>query len=180
MLTLAIFLTLVFLVLLLGGGCVLLQLIGLPGTWLLLLLAVAVWGSSFVITSGPEPIFSIWTLVVLLAFAVLAEVVEFFASAAGAKTGGASRRGMAGAVVGGLGGAIVGTIFFVPVIGSILGAVGGSALGAIVGELSEGGRTLRSTAKPAAGAVAGRVAGTLAKSGFAGAMWLWMMIALFV
>ncbi len=165
---------------LLGAGCVVLQLIGLPGTWLILLLAVATRAFEVFLPLGTEPMFSWWTLLALLALAVVGEIVELLASAAGAKTGGANKRGMTGAVIGGLLGALLATFLIpIPVLGSILGAIMGSALGAIVGELSEGGRTLRSTAKPAAGAVAGRIAGTVAKTGFAAAMWAWLVVAAF-
>jgi uncharacterized protein len=179
-------LLLVLSVLVAGLGCILVQLIGLPGTWLLLLLAVGTWTSELFLPlqavaddgSVPPPIWGWGTLVALLALALLAELVEFLAGVAGAKAGGAGKRGMVGALIGGLVGVVLGTILIpIPVIGSIVGAIAGSAIGAIVGELSEGGRTLRSAALPAAGAAAGRLAGTLAKSAFAAAMWLWMAVA---
>lgn len=175
-------------ILALGLTFVLVQLAGLPGTWLLVLAAVSVRVFE-VFHPLTEPdvggvVLPIWgwpTFATLVGLAVAAEAVEFGASAAGAKVGGASRRGMIGALVGGLVGVLVGTVAIpIPVVGSILGAVAGSAVGAIVGELSEGGRTLGSAALPAAGAAAGRIAGSLLKAVFAAAMWLWMAIAAFV
>ncbi|MDZ4829738.1 MAG: DUF456 family protein [Phycisphaerae bacterium] len=159
---------------------VLVQIAGLPGTWLILLLAVGTTATETLLPLGSAPLFSWWTLLALALLTVAAEVVEFLAAAAGAKTGGASKRGMTGAVVGGLIGAIVGTLtILIPVVGSVLGAGIGAALGAITGELSVGGKQLRDTMKPAAGAVAGRIAGTLAKAAFAVAMWIWLAIAAF-
>ncbi|MFO0827169.1 MAG: DUF456 domain-containing protein [Phycisphaerales bacterium] len=165
---------------LISALCILIQLAGLPGTWLILLIAVMTRAFEIVIPLGPEPMFSWWTLLALTLIACAAEMVEFLAAAAGAKTGGASKRGMTGAVVGGLIGAMAGTIFIlIPVVGSVVGAGIGAALGAITGELSVGGKQLRETMKPAAGAAAGRLVGTLAKTAFAAAMWLWLAIAAF-
>jgi uncharacterized protein YqgC (DUF456 family) len=168
------------LTLLIALGGVLLQLAGLPGTWLILLFAVFLRAVEAFLPLGAEPVFGWPTFAILTALAILAELVEFLAAAAGAKTGGASKRGMTGAVVGGLLGALVGTfVILIPVVGSVLGAAAGSAIGAIVGELSVGGKELRSTMKPAAGAVAGRLLGTLAKTGFAAAMWIVLAITTF-
>jgi uncharacterized protein YqgC (DUF456 family) len=159
---------------------VLIQFMGLPGTWLILLAAVAVRAFEMVVPLGPEPMFSWTTLLLLAGLALLAEAVEFIASALGAKGGGATKAGMTGALVGGLIGVIAGTFLIpIPVVGSVAGAVVGSGAGAVVGELSEGGRTLASTAKPAAGAAVGRILGTLAKTGFAALMWGIVTIAAF-
>jgi uncharacterized protein YqgC (DUF456 family) len=170
--------------LLVGSAGVLLQLASLPGTWIVLFAAVAVRVVETFVPIGPvngDPIFGWWTLGAMAALAITAEVVEFGASAVGARAGGASKRGMTGAVVGSLLGAIFGTFLIpIPVVGSLLGALLGAAVGAIVGELSVGGKTLTETAKPAAGAVAGRLMAVLAKSGFAAAMLLIMAIAAFL
>lgn len=167
-------------VLILSAAGVVVQLAGLPGTWLIILFALSLRLVEAFVPLGPMPVYGWETFVILGGLALLAELVEFLAAAAGARTGGAGKRGMTGAVVGGLLGALVGTILIpIPVIGSILGAVGGSALGAITGELSVGGKQLRETVKPAAGAVAGRLLGTLAKSAFAAAMWVWLAVASF-
>ncbi|MBL9150097.1 MAG: DUF456 domain-containing protein [Phycisphaerae bacterium] len=165
------------LTLLLAFGGILVQLAGLPGTWLILLFAVFLRAVEALVPLGSEPVFGWPTFAILTGLALLAELVEFLAAAAGAKTGGASKRGMTGAVAGGLLGALFGTFLIpIPVVGSVIGAAAGSAIGAIAGELSVGGKELRSTMKPAAGAVAGRLLGTLAKTGFAAAMWVVMVI----
>jgi uncharacterized protein YqgC (DUF456 family) len=156
---------------LLSGVAVLLQFASLPGTWIILLLAVATRLVEAILPLGPEPLFGLWALVLIAGLALLAELFELGASAAGAKTGGASRRGMLGAVIGSmLGAIIISFIILIPVVGTLLGALIGAAIGAIVGELSVGGKTLRETARPAAGAVAGRLLGVLVKTGFACAM----------
>lgn len=168
-------------VLLVSAIAVLLQLASLPGTWIILFLAVAARLVETFVPLGAEPIFGWWALGGIAALALVGEVVELGASAAGAKTGGASKRGMTGALVGSLGGAIFGTfLILIPVVGSLLGALIGAALGAIVGELSVGGKTLRETAKPAAGAVAGRLMGVVAKTAIAGAMLAVLAIAVFL
>lgn len=167
--------------LLFGGIGVLLQLASLPGTWIILFLAVATRVFETFVPLGAEPLFGWWALGIMAALAVVAEVVELGASAVGAKSGGASKRGMTGALAGSLLGALGGTFLIpIPVVGSLLGALIGAAIGAIVGELSVGGKTLRETAKPAAGAVAGRLMGVVAKSAFAAAMLAVMGVAAFV
>jgi uncharacterized protein YqgC (DUF456 family) len=159
----------------LGAIGIVLQAVTLPGTWIVVLAAASVKVHDLF---APGPLLSWWTFLAIVGLAVVAEIAETLAGAAGAKTGGASRRGMIGAIVGSLAGAVLGTIFLLPIVGSLIGAVAGAAIGAIVGELSGGGRTLRETAAPAAGAVAGRLAGAFLKTGFATVMWLALVIGL--
>lgn len=164
-----------------GALSVLLQLASLPGTWIILLAVVAERAVEALVPLGPEPLFGWWSIGAIAGLAVVAELFEVGASAVGAKTGGASKRGMTGAVIGSLLGALFGTVvILIPVVGSLLGALIGAALGAIVGELSVGGKTLRETAKPAAGAVAGRLMGVVLKTAVAGAMLLVMVVAPFL
>jgi uncharacterized protein YqgC (DUF456 family) len=167
--------------LLLGGVAVLLQLASLPGTWIILLVVVATHLFETFVPIGSETIFGWGSIGTIAGLALVAELFEVGASAVGAKTGGASKRGMTGAIVGSLLGAIIGTfvLAFLPVIGSLLGALIGAAIGAIVGELSVGGKTLRETAKPAAGAVAGRLMGVVLKTVVAGVMLVVMAAAAF-
>ncbi len=168
-------------VLVVGMSGVLIQLAGLPGTWLILLLAVAIKVVETFVPLGPQELLGWWPIIILLGLAAVGEAVEIGAAAAGAKGGGASRRGMLGAVIGSVLLALIATVMIpIPVVGSLIGAAVGAAAGAIVGELSVGGRTLRSTAKPAAGAVAGRLVGVLAKTVVAAAMLVALGIAVFV
>jgi uncharacterized protein YqgC (DUF456 family) len=135
---------------------VILTLLTLPGTWLAVMAGagVALW--------RPELI-SWWTVAGALALAIIAEVFEIAASAAGAKRGGASRQGAIFAVVGSLVGALVGS-FIVPIIGTIVGAVLGAGIGAVAAERGIKGRTWRDSAKAGQGAAVGRLAATVLKT----------------
>lgn len=158
-----------------------LAVIGLPGTWLVIALAAGI-DLVELLWKGDEPAtFGLWSLAIAIGLATVAEVVEFAAGAAGAKAGGATRRGTVGALVGGFVGGIIGTFVIpIPLVGTLLGAALGAAGGALVGELSREGTTLGQTIRPATGAAAGRVAGTIVKLGFAVAIWLQLTIAAFV
>lgn len=94
----------------------------------------------------------LWTLVVLAGMAALTYLVEFAASALGARTFGGSRRAMVGAVLGGL-------------IGLGLGVPGillGPFLGAVVGELSLQ-RSLDQASRAGIGTVVGLAIGVAGK-----------------
>ena len=165
---------------LLGMACLGLVLIGMPGTWLIILMAIAL---EFVqrlwAPAGSPYMFSIWVLVAAVIIGGLGEVFELIAGAFGAKKGGASKKGMFGALIGGIVGALL-CIPIIPPIGSLLGAFIGCGAGAIIGELSNANDVkLKDTLKPAAGAVIGRVLGTLAKLPCSIAVWLTLSIAAF-
>lgn len=160
---------------------VLLVAVGLPGVWMLLAFALVIeLIDGLYLPAGGSSTFSWWVLLVALGLAILGEVLEFAASALGAKHGGASRRGMIASIVGAMIGGLVGTFALpIPVVGSILGAVIGAALGAMVGEYTREGVTLRQTLKPAQGAAIGRFLGTLGKLPCAAAAWAVLVIAAF-
>lgn len=164
---------LIFIVL--GAGSITLVVIGLPGTWLLIGLAV---GLEFIqrlwAPSGSEWLIPWWVFIVAVVIAIIGEVLEFLAGALGAKKGGASKRGMLGSLLGGLIGTVAGTVLIpIPIIGSLVGAVIGCGAGAIIGELTaEHDVQLKDTIKPAAGAVVGRILGTLAKVPCAAIAWV--------
>jgi uncharacterized protein YqgC (DUF456 family) len=164
--------TLAVLVLFAGGLCWLSNLFSLPGNWILLaLVALFAWLVPHTAGRGVA-----WTTVgVMAALAVLGEIVEFIAGAAGAAKQGASRRSiwlsLLGAVVGSIAGATAGLP--IPVIGSIAGALlGGSAGafgGAYLGELwSE--RTHSQGVAVGKAAFLGRLWGTLGKFAIGAAM----------
>jgi uncharacterized protein YqgC (DUF456 family) len=164
-----------------GLLCTLLLVLGLPGAWLTIALAVLI-DLVDVLWLAPEdrPTFSIGVLATAVVLAGLGELVEFAASALGAKRMGASRRGIVGALVGSLAGAAIGTFLIpVPVIGTLAGAVGGSFLGAVLGETSAG-RSVEHSMRPATGAAIGRVLGTLGKIPFAVAVWAVLSAAAFL
>ncbi len=162
-----------------GAGCVFLVVLGLPGTWILLLLAGGLQFADGWWRDGGEHTFSWWTLGVAIAIALIGEALETMAGIAGAKSGGASKRGMIGALIGGIAGAVVGAGMLAG-IGAIPGGFVGAAAGAIVGELSHPHMTLEKSLKPASGAAVGRLAGTMMKLVLALMLWVGLTVAAFV
>lgn len=165
-----------------GAVCVLLVAINLPGTWIMLGLAVVIELLDRLYLTTDEPVTFGWRVLgVCLALAIVGEVLEFISGAVGTKVGGGTRRGMTGAIVGGIIGAIVFTpLLPVPLIGTLVGALVGTFAGAMFGEISaEQPRTMRGSILPASGATFGRVLGTAGKVGIAVVMWLVLSVAVF-
>jgi uncharacterized protein YqgC (DUF456 family) len=143
----------------------LLQLVGLPGTWVIVAAAAAyTW-----LIPPDAPLAIGWPAVVtLLALAVLGEVFEFLAGALGVAGAGGSRRGAALAIVGSIAGGIVGMFagLPIPVVGSLVGAVlfgaVGALVGAVIGETWKG-RDLDASLEIGKAAFVGRILGTAAK-----------------
>ena len=146
-----------------GLALVISTIIGLPGGWILLISAVAL--EVFDVGLGLGPItFGWWFIALSGGLQVGSEIVEFAAGALGAKYGGASKRGMWGAVFGGIGGAILGTFLIpIPLFGSLLGSVLGSFGTAYAIELKE--LDNKNALKSATGAALGRTVGALGKVG---------------
>jgi uncharacterized protein YqgC (DUF456 family) len=145
--------------------------LGLPGMWLMIGIAALVQ-----MFGGAAPHFG-WTLLgVCLGIGVVAEVVEAVAGAAGAKYGGATRRGMVGAFAGG----IIGAIFFtgllpIPIVGTLVGGLVGAFVGAWIGEASAvQQRDPQQKFRAALGAAAGKLAGTFGK--LAAGVVIWMLL----
>ncbi len=150
------------------------NLLSLPGNWLILLFC------SLFAFLFPEPLFhdpsnlanprgiGLAGIAILVALALLGELVEFVASAAMAGKRGASRRAMALAVAGTMLGSILGALFAapIPLLGPIVGALAGGAagafLGAILGELWKG-KSLDEGIHVGKGALLGRLLGTTGK-----------------
>jgi hypothetical protein len=113
----------------------------------------------------------------VVGLAILGEVIEFAAGAAGAAKSGGSRRGMvlavAGAMAGSIVGALLGTAIPVPLIGNLIGAVLGGAIGAFggayTGEYWKGKSESERIAVGRA-AMIGRVLGTVGKLGIGAIM----------
>ncbi len=99
------------------------------------------------------------TLVILGVLAVLTYVVDFAATALGAKRFGASKRAILGAALGGL----VGLFFGLP------GVLLGPFVGAVIGELS-GQRGLQAATRAGVGATLGLALGVAAKLALAFSM----------
>jgi len=163
---------------LLGLLCLVLVVIGLPGTWILIGLAFGVelldqhyLGAS----SGVVPTTFGWRLLgACVVLAVVGEILEGMAGAAGTRAGGGSTRGMVGAIIGGIVGAIVLTpIIPIPVIGTLLGALIGTFAGALIAERTgEQPRHVEDSLRAAGGATLGRLFGTFGKLVIAATIWV--------
>lgn len=137
----------------------------LPGNWILLGLTVLY---AYFLPADYYPRVS-WTVVlVVAAIAVLGEIIEFLAGAAGAAKQGGSKLGiflsLVGAFLGSLGGAIF--LSFIPLIGTMAGALLGGALGAFGGAWLGEYNTEKTSEERFAigkGAFIGRILGTVGK-----------------
>ena len=145
----------------------------LPGTWVAIAAALSLWWWR------PDLYDSWWPVGVSIGLALLAEIIEVFASAAGAARKGGGRAGAIGSVLGALAGAIVGSVllWFLPIIGTVLGAVAGAGLGAFMGERGVTGRSFRDSASIASGAAVGRLMAVVIKGVFALAIALTLAVA---
>lgn len=117
---------------------------GLPGVPLIFLAALV-----YAIATGFEPV-GAGVIALLGAFAAVALVADFFATAYGARRFGASSWGTAGGAIGGLAGALAGALFFG--IGALFGLILGTIGGVFLGEyLNRRRHTDPSTGEPASG-----------------------------
>lgn len=160
--------------------CVLITLVGLPGTWLMV-------GGAIVVTAcnplwNETPIWGWVTIGIVLGLAVCGEIFETAAAGLGSKAGGGTKRGMVGAIVGSMIGALALTFFIpIPLVGTLIGAIAGAFAGALLGELSHTEIATKSElAKSATGAAVGRVLGILGKTGVAAVCWCVLFITPFV
>lgn len=168
--------------LLAAGICAwLTNLLTLPGNWLVLGMAALFtwlgpndgsWGISWL------------NIGVLAALAVIGEIIEFAASALGAKKQGASRRAAVLSIIGAMLGSIAGATaglpvpILGPVIGAVLGGAGGAFAGAYVGENWKG-RTHQESFSVGRGAFAGRLWGMIGKIAVGAVMVVVLAIDLF-
>ncbi len=164
---------------LVGAACILLIIAGLPGSIIMYAMALVielcdVWW----LPEGETVTFGLWVLVGGAIVIAIGEGLELLAGVWGAKRGGATKRGMIGALIGGVVGAIFLT-FGVPIIGTIIGAIVGTFLGALIAEMTADDAELRRTFKPAAGATVGRVLGALGKMGAGVVAWSVLSVAAF-
>ena len=147
------------LLLILSGlaGIVLPIIPGVPVLWLGLV--VLAWMVDFA-TVG------FWTLFWLGALAVLSVIVDFIATAEGARRFGAGRLAILGATFGLLFG------LFFGLVGVLLGPFIGAVIGHLIGKA-----TIDSSFRAGVGATVGVVAGTIAKGAIALVMLVWFGIA---
>ncbi len=164
-------------------GCVA-NVLGLPGNWLVVALALGGW---WLAPQENHSHVGSLPLAAIVAAAVVGELLEFAASALGASRMGGSKRGTVLALVGSIAGAIAGLFFgsilpipiLGPVVVSLLLGASGAFAGALVGERWAGkdwdlsiqigtaafwGRLL--------GTVGKAVCGTIACGVFLSAIWL--------
>lgn len=145
--------------------CILIIPLGLPGTWLILGVAV---GYAALTQESIG-----WINIVLLGvLAVIGEVLEFMLSGRYARKYGGSKRAGWGAIIGGMVGAFAGVP--VPIVGSMVGAFIGAFAGALLFELAGGTRAGAAT-KVATGALLGRVVSAATKVGIGFVMAAWVI-----
>ncbi len=158
-----------------------LQLLGLFGTWILVIVAIG-----YAVVQDEQSRLAIgWeTVGVLILLAILGEIVEFVAAAAGVARAGGSRRGAVLALVGSICGGLVGLVVGIPipVVGSLVAAVlfaaAGAMAGAMLGEAWKG-RDPNEQFRIGKAAFWGRILGTLAKTTIASIMAVVAAVALF-
>ncbi|HEX9794587.1 MAG TPA: DUF456 family protein [Planctomycetota bacterium] len=148
-----------------GLAALLLIPIGLPGNWVLVLLAA----------SGPLRGDGWTVLAVVAASAAAAELLEFGAGMGMAARYGAGRSGMLGAFLGSLLGAVLGLPFGGPLLGSLLGAGVGAFAGAVLFEVIFGSRGAVDGLRAGQGALLGVLIGRTGKAAlgaFQAGIWL--------
>lgn len=115
-------------------------------------------------------------LMMLFAGYALGELVEFIASAAGAKKEKASKRAIAAAVAGAVGGGVAGTALL-PVLGSFIGAMLGAYVASYYAELSVC-RDAAKSQKVAMSAMKGQIIGAVIKFAIAVSMVITIILRL--
>jgi len=149
-------------------------LLTLPGTWLMVLLAISM---NVAMVENP---FSWWTIGIAVVLGLLGELLELIASGAGAKAMGASKRSVVASILGGIVGAILGTIVL-PIIGTIIGSALGAGIGAVVFEFTIADRRhLKHLRGIGTGAFTGRLLATVLKTVVALVMAVMLSVAAFV
>ena len=149
-------------------------LFGMPGIWLMVLVA------AFIEWAQPgEFMFSQSTLYVSAGLALLAELLEFLLGAAGARQAGGSKRAAGLAIVGGIVGAILGTALPVPVLGTLIGASAGAFAGSLFGDRMAG-RPMDQSVQAGRGAAIGRFWGTTAKITIGAVVLVLLTVAAFI
>ncbi len=132
-----------------------------PGTTIILAAAIL-----HRVMLGPAKSIGWRSVAVLVALTLASYALDFAGSCYGARRFGATRWGVAGAVVG----AIIGLFFGLP------GLLVGPIIGAFAGEII-GGKRLVAAGRAGWGALLGNLAGTLAKLLIALAMVSWFLVA---
>ena len=162
----------------LNAVCASLNLLMLPGNWLMvatLCLFLLVAGDP---AGGPDWI----TVLVVISLATVGEVIEMFAGSAQAAKAGASRRAMFLSLILSFACSIAGTFLIpIPVVGSAAGAIAGAAVGAFGGAwLGEAwvGTEIATRGKIGRAAMSGRLLGMLGKVAVGAAIFVFQLVSL--
>jgi uncharacterized protein YqgC (DUF456 family) len=134
------------------------NIMGLPGLWLMVISYVG-----YALATGWDTYVGWPSITVLVLLGLGAELVEFLAGAAGSAAAGGRKRGMLGAVVGAVIGGIVGTPIL-PIVGTIVGACAGAFVGAAAMEFTD--KDAAHAYRVGIGAFKGRFWGIVWKSAF--------------
>ena len=155
-----------------------LNFLGVPGNWLMLAgTALLTWWQWDSQKSAWDQIFGVHTLAIILAVAILGEVLELLTGTAGSKIAGGSWWGALGALLGSVLGMVVGTFVIpVPLVGSLIGACVGAFAGAWGLEMLSG-RRAKMSLKSGAAAGTGRLLGTVIKLALGAVIWAIIAVA---
>ncbi len=158
-----------------------LTVLGLPGNWLMLATAGGLlWWYWKPGAPWDQQVFSLTTIIVLLALAVIGEILEFFTGMFGAKVGGGGKLSAFFSLVFSMFFGIGATFVLpVPVVGTLIGAIVGAFFGAWLGEHASS-RDNKTPLKAGTGAAVGRLLGTVAKVGIGVTIYLVIAVTLFL
>ncbi len=146
----------------------------LPGNWLMVIGTYL-----FAWWQWDNGIFGWPLLVTITILALIAEIIEFFAGAGGAKKAGAGWWGALAAIGGAIFGALAGTVIIpVPLFGTMLGACFGAGLATWIVERISG-KEQEHSVRSGVGAGKGVLIGTLSKFAVGCLIWLLVTIAAF-
>lgn len=135
---------------------------GLPGNFIIL-------GASILLAwYGGFHDISVTVLIVLIALALVGELIEFVLGIYGAKKYKSSNKAIVGSIVFGIAGAVLGLPFFLG-IGAVIGAFIGAFVGAFIVDLFIQ-KNVDSAVKSGWGAFLGRVGGSISKAALGMAM----------
>jgi uncharacterized protein YqgC (DUF456 family) len=167
------------LLLVLASGWIL-TLLAMPGNWLMVASAAVY---VLLVPKGSPAAIGWGAVTVLLALALVGEMVELVAAALGVARIGGSRRGALLALLGSMAGAMAGVIVGlpIPVVGPVVAAVLFACLGALAGAMfgeTWKGRSLGESWRIGKGAFWGRLLGTATKVIIASVMVVFTFIAL--
>ena len=138
---------------------------GAPGNWIMLVFAIFY---SWLMPNESPYGFGILIILIVLIFAIIGEILEFFAGAISTKKAGGTKRGIwfsfVGSIIGSFAGIFVGIP--IPIIGSLIAALlfsgAGALLGAYYGEKVEG-KNSKEAWKVGISSFTGRILGSLFK-----------------